>query len=164
MKTIRELLGLRRSQRCTLGLEAATITGDRCDFGTALEPFREAFGSPIRQKIDDTVQVQIDPNGSAFAARPTIDSQVANRDKGFRRFLANAAQNCVVAGGDGQSSEQSLAWKTARDIADQPHDFRRSLGLTAVDARYTGKPLTEDLARTRGVPSAKPVDRRPYLR
>jgi hypothetical protein len=126
VKAICDLLGLGRSQRCALGIEAAPIAGDRRDFRMALEPLREAFRHTIRQELDNPVEVQIHQDRSvvlAFAPRPIVDSQVAYRDRDLRRFLSDPAQNRVIAGGDCQSSEQPLAGKTAGYITDQPHDL-----------------------------------------
>ena len=75
------LLSVRRSERRAVRIETATISRNRHDFGVLLQPLREALSGSIREEIDDTVQVQIDQNGSivlAFAPSPIVDAQVAN--------------------------------------------------------------------------------------
>jgi hypothetical protein len=113
VKAIGYLLRLRRSQRRAFGIDAATISRNCHDFRMLLEPFGEALGGSIGKKIHDAVQVQIDQNRSvvlAFAPSPIIDAQVANgKDRGLLLgLLPDTAQNGIVAGGDGQSLEESL--------------------------------------------------------
>jgi hypothetical protein len=60
-----------------------------------------------------------------FVPSPIINAQIANRDRkwGLRRFLPYTTQNSVITGRDGQPRQESLAWETATDVADQAHDF-----------------------------------------
>src|SRR4051794_11678791 len=127
MKAIGYLLRLRCPKRCAFGIDTAPIPRDRHDFGMPLEPFGKARGGSIRKKVHDAVQVQVDEDRSivlALAPSPIINAEVANgRDAYFlQRLLANAAQDSIVAGGDGQSIEESLARPAAGHIADQPYD------------------------------------------
>jgi hypothetical protein len=93
-----------------------------------LQPFGEALGGPVWEKVHDAVQVQVDQNGSillAFAPSPIVDAEVVNGEYGWlpRRFLPDAAQDCIITCSDRQSSQESLAWKAASHVADEPHDF-----------------------------------------
>jgi hypothetical protein len=153
MEPIAYLLRLRGSERRALGIETATVARDCDDFGMLLEPFREALGGPVRKEIDDAAQVQIDQNGSlvlAFTPSPIVDAQVANRECGWRlrRWLANAAQNRVITGGDAQPGEKSLARQAAGHVAGQANDFCGPLRLPTLGARDTGQ-SPADLALTR---------------
>ena len=103
MEPIGYLLRLRRSQCCAFGIQTATITRDRDDFGMLSEPCGEALGGPVRKKVHDAVQVQINQNGSivlAFAPGPIVDAEVVNGKCGWlpHRFLPNTAQNGVITG------------------------------------------------------------------
>ena len=106
MEPIGYLVRLRRSQCCAFGIQTASVTRDRDDFGMLSEPCGEAFGRPVRNEIDDASEVEINQNCSkvlAFAPSPIVDAQVVNGKRGWRlhRWLANTAQNGVITGGDG---------------------------------------------------------------
>src|SRR5450755_2507232 len=168
MEPVGYLLRLRCSERRALGIKTATVARDRHDFGMLLKPFREALGGPLRKEIDDAAQVQIDQNRSvvlAFTPSPIVDAQVANRECGWglRRGLANAVQNGVITGGDGQPGEKSLARQAAGHVADQANDFCGPIRLATISARDTGQSLAEDLALAGGIATTKPTDGRPQL-
>ena len=85
MEPIRHLLRLWCSQRCTFRIQTATIPRDRFDFRMLLQPFGEALGGPVWEKVHDAVQVQVDQNGSillAFAPGPIVDAEVVKRECG----------------------------------------------------------------------------------
>jgi hypothetical protein len=50
-----------------------------------LQPFGEALGGPVWEKVHDAVQIQVDQNGSillAFAPSPIVDAEVVKRECG----------------------------------------------------------------------------------
>jgi hypothetical protein len=57
MEAIGYLLRLGSAPCGSVGIQAATVSRDRPDFGMLLEPFRQALGRPIRQYIGYPVQV-----------------------------------------------------------------------------------------------------------
>ena len=112
VKPIGDLLALRGANRCPFGIEAAAVTGDRCNLRMLLEPFGKALRRPIWQQVHHAVQVQVDHDCSvllAFAPSPVIDTQVTNGQTILMyRFLLDAAEDGVVAGAHGQMLENSL--------------------------------------------------------
>ena len=61
-------LSLRRPARCAFGIQFTTVTGNSHNFGMPLEPVRKALGSPIREQVYNTPQVQIDQNRSTHTS------------------------------------------------------------------------------------------------
>lgn len=165
MEPIRDLLRLRRAQGGSLRIQPAAIAGDCGDFRVSLEPLRKAFGSPVRQQVQNAVQIQVDENRSIllpFAPRPIIYAEVAHwRTVLLSSLLPDPAQYGVVTGSHGESCKNALARTAAGHIPDQAHDLCCSFRLSGIGASNARQTLTEDLARTRWTPASKAADRCP---
>src|SRR5436309_1959916 len=126
MKTIRDLLSLRGSDRSALCIQTAPIARNCCDLRMLSKPICHGLRTAVRQEFDHTMKFQIDEYrsiGLKFPPRPVIHAYVLNRLDVGCRSLFQPAQHCVVACGYRQSGEKSLTRKTAGDITDDTDDF-----------------------------------------
>jgi len=60
MKTICELLSLRRSDRSAIGIQTTSIARNCCDLRMLPEPICQTFRTAVRQQVDYAMKVQID--------------------------------------------------------------------------------------------------------
>src|SRR5690242_10565469 len=159
VESISDLLTFRRTQRGSLGIEAAAIAGDCGDFRMRFEPFRKALRSSVREKIEHAVQIQVDQNRSVFlpfAPGPVIDAQVAHRRTDVRYgSVADSAENGIVAGAQGKPLEESLSRASAGNVPDNPYNLAGSIRLSGVRACNAGQPFAEDFTRARRIAAAK---------
>src|SRR5215831_3052551 len=108
MESVGYLFCRGRSECRALGVEPASITGDRDNLRVILQPIREALAGPILQQINDPVKIEVDQDRAVvltFTSSPVVDAEIADRNGSFRRGPFEVAQDGVVTHHNGQSGE-----------------------------------------------------------
>ena len=95
VEAIGHLQGLRCPEPNPLGIGPRAIPRDDQHLGMPAQPGGEGLRRPIRQQVDDPLQIKVDEDravAASLAARPIIDTERPDRPGGGERGRAHEAQ------------------------------------------------------------------------
>lgn len=141
MEPVSDLLRLRCSLPCSLGVETAAISADHFHLGVSLQPVGAADDISILENIDDHAPLQIDNDralGFRLPRAPVVDPDDCRRRGGVLSTLLQLPEHRVIADPKAQAMQQPLGRPPACRMPKMADNFPDTCCATCKRARNRG--------------------------